>query len=213
MRDHGKPGREPETEIDLLTLFDQDPVRAEARYRELRGQLRRFLEYDCRDPDDAVQEVFARGLRRIREGVDTTDKGIRAYFFGIARNLIKEEWKPKRRREQQMEPDGWDARASSGREAERAEAAIELQQYLGILSLPDRNFILRYALEGPDGLAQDSGRSVQNVRVMAFRIRERLREMREGRAPHASRSGQAHQKRTAPSQHNEEADDETVEEQ
>jgi RNA polymerase sigma-70 factor (ECF subfamily) len=212
MKDQGRPGLGPEVEIDLSTLFDRDSASAEKQYRELRGQLRRFLEYDCRDPDDAVQEVFVRGFRRIREGVDTTDKGIRAYLFGIARNLIKEEWKPKRRREQQMEPEAWDARVSSDREVERAEAVIELEQCLGSLSPSDRAFILRYAQEGPDGLARDLGRSPQNVRVMAFRIRERLREIREGRV-HSTRSGHADQKRAAPLQHKREGDEGTVEEQ
>jgi RNA polymerase sigma-70 factor (ECF subfamily) len=211
MKDQSEPSPRPEVEIDLLMLFDRDSVRAETQFRELRAQLRRFLEYDCRDPDDAVQEVFVRGLRRLREGVDTTEKGVRAYLFGIARNLIKEEWKPKRRREQQIEPEDWDARVSSGREFERTEAVIEMEQCLSRLNDADRVFIVRYANEGPEELARESGRSVQNVRVMAFRIRERLRESREELSPNRAEHGVP--KRTAYLQHGRDEADRTVEEQ
>ena len=186
------PASEPPPDVDLLALLDPDPARAEERLADLQRQLRRFLEWDCRDPQDGVQEVFARGLRRMREGVDTMEKGPSAYFFGIARNLIREGWKPKNRREQQLEPEDWSARASTARDIERTEAAIEMGQALNQLSPPDRTFIVRYAEEGPEDLARELGRTVDNVRVMAFRIRERLRSTRASR-----QAGSAHRESAA----------------
>ena len=79
---------------DLLAILDPDPVRAEAAYHELRRQLVRFLEWqNCHDPEEAAQEALARGFKRIAGGVDTSVAGARSYFFGIAKNLVKEDWK------------------------------------------------------------------------------------------------------------------------
>jgi RNA polymerase sigma-70 factor (ECF subfamily) len=164
---------------DLLTLLHDDPVIAEQLYQDLRRQLIRFLSRACREPEDAVQEVLVRGMRRISGGTSLGERGARAYFFGIARNVIREEWKPKRRREQQMTPEAWDLRGSGGREAERTEAVVELQQTLSRLEPADREFLLRYVDEGPVELARELGKSVQNVRVIAFRLRERLRAGRQ----------------------------------
>ena len=171
--------REAHSFGDLLSLLHDDPLVAEQLYRDLRRQLLRFLSRACREPEDAVQEVFVRGMGRISAGTPLGEYGARAYFFGIARNVIREEWKPKRRREQQIAPEAWDLRRSAGREAERTEAAVELEQTLNRLDAPEREFLLRYVDEGPGDLARELGKSVQNVRVMAFRIRERLRASRD----------------------------------
>ena len=84
-------GDGPLPPTDLLAVLDPDPVRAEARYGELRSQLVRFFEWQRHsDPEDAAQETLARGFRRVAAGVDTSAAGVHGYFFGIARNLVKE---------------------------------------------------------------------------------------------------------------------------
>jgi RNA polymerase sigma-70 factor, ECF subfamily len=180
-------GVDPVPEFDLLALIDPDPVKAERGLEDLARRLRRFLEHECRDPADAVQEVFKRGITRLRAGVSVEEKGVAAYFFGIARNLIKENWKPKHRREQQIEAEDWAAQMSRTSDAERTEAVIELEQVLSQLRPDERELILRYVQEGPEQLAREQGRTVQNMRIIAFRIRERLRAERDRR-----RDGSAH---------------------
>src|SRR5215471_18471707 len=102
-RPPGSPPDDPPPPKDPLAILDPDPVRAEALFRELRTQLVRFLEWQkCQDPEDAAQEALARGFKRIAEGADTSASGARSYFFGIAKNLVKEGWKS--RKEELLDP-------------------------------------------------------------------------------------------------------------
>ena len=169
----------PEITTAWLALLDPDPVRAEACYLDLYRQLKRFLEWDCRDAEDAAQEVLTRGFRRMTEGADVSEKGPRAFFFGIARNVIREGWKPKHRREQQLDPPAWDAQMSPTAEATRTEARLELEQCLSRLDKNDADLIVRYAVDGSETLARELGISAETLRVRVFRIRARLRAIRD----------------------------------
>jgi RNA polymerase sigma factor (sigma-70 family) len=161
---------------DLLTILDPDPVRAEAGYRELRSQLVRFLEWqNCREPEEAAQETLARGLRRIAEGVDTSTAGARSYFFGIARNLVKEGWKS--RKEDLLDPADWEQRPSSARHIEQVEARLALSQYLGRLSAPERKLIVRYYTEDRVALCRELGVSAGSLRVTVHRIRRKVENL------------------------------------
>jgi RNA polymerase sigma factor (sigma-70 family) len=162
---------------DLLTILDPDPVRAEAGYRELRSQLVRFLEWqNCHEPEEAAQETLARGFRRIAGGVDTSAAGARSYFFGIARNLVKEGWKS--RKEDLLDPADWERRPSSARHIEQVEARLALSQYLGRLSGPERKLIVRYYTEDRVALCRELGVTAGSLRVTVHRIRRKVEELR-----------------------------------
>lgn len=191
----------PGVSVDWLALLDPDPVRAEACYIELRRQLRRFLEWDCREADDAAQEVLVRGFRRISGGADTMEHGARAYFFGIARNIIREGWKPKYRREQQLDPDGWERHVPPTRDVAQTEARLELDQYLGQLEPADADLIVRYTVDGPESLVRELGITREALRVRVFRVRERLRAIRDGDRPVAAHSDAGRAKRSSHSRH------------
>src|SRR5712691_6721450 len=170
-------GGPPQPPIDLLAILDSDPVRAEAGYRELRSQLVRFLEWQkCHEPEEAAQETLARGLRRISEGVDTSTAGARSYFFGIARNLVKEGWKP--RREELLDPADWERRPSSARHIEQVEARLALSECLGRLSESERTLIVRYYTEDRVALCLELGVTPGSLRVTVHRIRRKIENLR-----------------------------------
>ena len=126
------------------SITDPDLVRAEASSEDLRGQLRRFFEWHrSQDPEDLVQEVLYRALKRLSEGAQVYAADPRSYFFGIARNLLKEGWKSPRRREEMLDPCEWDRRASSARDAEQVEANLAIGECLERLSQPDSQLIGR----------------------------------------------------------------------
>lgn len=165
---------------DLLAVLDPDPVRAEARYGELRSQLVRFFEWQKHsDPEDAAQETLARGFRRIAGGVDTSASGVHGYFFGIARNLVKEGWKV--RREELLDPAAWERRPSPGRHLEQVEARLALTHYLGRLRASERRLIVRYYTGDRDGLSRELGVTAGNLRVIVHRIRQKIEESRKTR--------------------------------
>jgi RNA polymerase sigma factor (sigma-70 family) len=164
---------------DLLALLDPDPVRAEARYRELRSQLVRFFEWQqCPDPEEVTQETLARGFRRIAGGVDTSTAGVRSYFFGIARNLVKESWTPPR--EVLLGPTDWERTPSTARDLERVEARLALKQCLGHLKARERRLIIRYYTEDRPALSRELGVRPGHLRLMVHRIKRKIDELRKG---------------------------------
>jgi RNA polymerase sigma factor (sigma-70 family) len=173
-------GDGPLPPTDLLAVLDPDPVRAEARYGELRSQLVRFFEWQRHsDPEDAAQETLARGFRRVAAGVDTSAAGVHGYFFGIARNLVKEGWKG--RREELLDPDAWERTPSPGRHVEQVEARLALTYYLGRLRASERRLIVRYYTGDRDALSRELGVTAGNLRVIVHRIRQKIEERRKTR--------------------------------
>jgi RNA polymerase sigma-70 factor, ECF subfamily len=168
------PGRAPPP--DLLALLDSDPIRAEAAYHELRRQLVRFLEWqNCRDPEEAAQETLARGFKRIAGGVDTSIAGARSYFFGIAKNLVRESWKT--RREEGLDPVDLDQTPSSARGLQQVEARVALTQCLRHLSAADRKLLVRYYTEDRTALCRELGVTPGSLRVTVHRIRGKIEKM------------------------------------
>src|SRR5688572_4642117 len=97
----------PPPSAEELAVLDSDSQAAAERYRALFRELTRFLEWlRCVEPEEAAAEAMYRGLKRLADGVDTSTSGVRAYLFGVAKNVAYEGWK-NRRREQQLEPVDW----------------------------------------------------------------------------------------------------------
>jgi DNA-directed RNA polymerase specialized sigma24 family protein len=162
----------PQPPSDLLSILDSDPRQAEARFDELRRQLVRFLEWQkCDEPEDAAREALARGLKRIAGGVDTSTAGARGYFFGIAKNLVKEGWRS--RKEALLDPADWERQASA-RQLEHVEARRTLSTYLRHLSRLERTLIVRYYTEDRVALCRELGMTGGSLRVTVHRIRRKL---------------------------------------
>jgi len=183
-RDGGRP---PRTPADLLTILDPDPVRAEVAYRELRRQLVRFLEWQrCLEPEEAAQEALARGFKRIAEGADTAAAGARGYFFGIAKNVVKEGWKL--RREEPVDPADLELAPSSARHLEQVEARLTLSEYLGRLRGSERRLIVRYYTDDRVALCHEMGVTAAGLRVIVHRIRRKIQDRRDEEDPRPARA-------------------------
>jgi RNA polymerase sigma-70 factor (ECF subfamily) len=162
---------------DLAAALDPDPVRAGVRYEELRRQLVRFFEWQRHaDPEDAAQETLTRGFRRVLAGVDTSRAGIHGYFFGIAKNLVKEGWKTSR--EELVDPSAWETTPSSARHVEQVEARLALTHYLSKLPSSERRLLVRYYTGDRDALSRELGVTAGNLRVIVHRIRQKLDSIR-----------------------------------
>jgi RNA polymerase sigma factor (sigma-70 family) len=170
-----------EPSAELLAILDSDPVVAEARFRELQRDLRRFLEWiGCVEPEEGAQEALVRGLRRLAGGVDTTKAGPRAFFFGIAKNIAYEGWKS-RRREQQLDPDIGHRAPATSRGHQQVEARLTLQSVLRRLNAREREIILRYCREtNHDAHCRELDVTPGNLRIIVHRIREKIRKLAHG---------------------------------
>jgi hypothetical protein len=161
---------------DLLAIFDPDSVRAEERYAELYYSLLRYFEYyrNC-EPQDMAQETLKRGFARLQEGQKITTDNPAGYFFGIARNLVREGWtaRPEEPLEEQDLPIG----TSLFHDLNSREQEILLQQCLRNL-LPEELEMLMAHVEGkgPEW-SRKSGLRPSVLRLRVYRIRRRLEEL------------------------------------
>jgi len=173
---------------DLLALLDPDPVIAEERFRKLIADLQRSLEWSgCHDPDGVAGESVYRALKRLAEGVDTRQSGLRGYVFGIAKLVAKERQKTESR-EQQAGSGVLDRRESGYREQEGIEAGLMLEDIQRLLGKEKSQILLTYCSE-KDHTAQCGQLNVTPgyLRVMVHRLREEARALalpaRAGRRP------------------------------
>ncbi len=78
----------------LLEQLSSDRGLAAERYEEIRRKLIIFFEFrGCLIPDEKADETINRVARRIREGQRIHTPNVASYFYGVARNVIREYWK------------------------------------------------------------------------------------------------------------------------
>ena len=174
----------------LLARLDPDPDEAAKRYEHLQESLITFFEYhNCNSPEDLVDDTMNRVARNLSEGKEIYSNNPASYFYGVARNVLRQWWEEKGK-----EPLALDdvmanrltvAEGESLRlERERFENELRLSCLSSCLAkLPDinRGMILRY-YEGETSvkivnrklLAENLGISVKSLRVRALRVREKL---------------------------------------
>jgi RNA polymerase sigma factor (sigma-70 family) len=75
----------------LLARFDDDAERAAEEYETTRAQLARLFRYrGCGSPFELTDEVINRVARKIEEGEVIPRKELSNYFYGVARNVLRE---------------------------------------------------------------------------------------------------------------------------
>lgn len=75
----------------LLAHFDEDTERAAEKYEITRAELTRLFRYrGCGSPYDLTDEVINRVARKIEEGEVIPSEQISNYFYGVARNVLRE---------------------------------------------------------------------------------------------------------------------------
>src|SRR5262249_38711382 len=82
----------------LLAVLDSDREKAGERYELLRLRLTRFFEWRrAGAPADLVDRTIERVTRKLAEGEGIREEDPSAYFYGVARNILREHWAENRR--------------------------------------------------------------------------------------------------------------------
>lgn len=175
----------PESFEEILAWLDPDREVAGAIYVQLRHDLAQIFNWNrCSDPEGLTDQVFDRVSRKVHKLRKTFVGDPRLYFYGVARNLIKE---IRNRAKEQVpledtEVAGANPAIDTGEEiAEMREDC--LNSCLQMLSQEKRELILNYyakdkhaKIEHRTELAQQLGISVETLRVRAHRIRLALEQ-------------------------------------
>jgi DNA-directed RNA polymerase specialized sigma24 family protein len=160
----------------LLAVFDANAGRAEERYLELFHKLTRYFEWNRKsDPEDLAQEALRRGLNRLQQGQKITAENPESYFFGIARNLIREGWNS--RPDEELTSQEQDAAHASFHNLHRTEQLVFLKECLRELTKKDLQMLLAYVDGDGDAWARKTGMPPATMRSRIHRIRKRLEKL------------------------------------
>ena len=174
----------PESFDEILAWFNPDRDVAASIYLELRESLAKlFAVNHCSDPQWLTDETFDRVAKKVREVRQNYAGDPRFYFYGIARNLIKEESKKIKRYASLNDIDP-PAKAIDETEHESAEMRDECLLFcLKRLGAEKRNLIRSYYAKEKQAkidhraeLAKQLGMKVETLRVNVHRIRNTLEE-------------------------------------
>jgi len=171
---------------DLLAIFDSNPGRAEDKYLALYRKLVRYFAWKRQsDPEDLAQEALKRGLNRLQCGQRITTDNPESYFFGVARNLVREGWATMAEEQLDLHKPG--PFLSSFRNLHRVEQRIFLAECLGGLPEDESAMLMAYA-QG-EGLAwtQKTGLPPATLRSRIHRLRKRLETLASRPVPKVSR--------------------------
>ena len=187
----------------LLAILGSDREAAGERYEAIRRRLLIFFAArHCAPAEDFADETLDRTARRVAEGV-TIEPSVESFVLGIARNVVREQWKKKAGSPASMVGDvDWSrvaARDETGPGNENPDLVC-LEDCLGELAPQSRNWIERfYSEEGSakirlrQRLAEELGIDANALRVRMHRIRAKLeacvRECRRNRGGNDSAKG------------------------
>jgi len=174
----------------LLEQLDPDRERAGYVYEIIRAKLIRFFEArGCSSPAEYADKTTNRVAYNLVQGKQIwTDP--QRYFYGVARNLLKEYWGDADRRLSSLELISENSQpfTTPNEEAERGETLRDRERQLECLarclkelSAESRDLILRYyqgekdeRIENRKKLAAEMDIEVSTLRLRAFRMRQSL---------------------------------------
>jgi RNA polymerase sigma factor (sigma-70 family) len=172
----------------MLAWLNPDRELAASMYVQLRHDVARiFIWNRCTDPEGLTDEVFERVTRKVHNLRQTYDGDPRLFFYGVARNLVKETAK-KLKTHVSLDDSGARLRSRAQVVADEEEESVHarehcLQLCLKQLSTEQRQLILDYYVLEKQGkishrvrIAQQLGLSVETLRVRVYRIRVTLEE-------------------------------------
>ena len=173
----------PDNFNEILAWLNPDRDVAGAMYVRLRYDLAKIFTWNrCPDPEGLTDVVFDRVGKKVRQLRQTYEGDPRLYFYGVARNLIKENTKNLKAL---VSLDGIDLPDSSGSGDELESEAVEncLQECLQKLDSEKRELILNYYAKDKQAkidqrteMARKLGTSVETLRVRVYRLRVMLEE-------------------------------------
>jgi DNA-directed RNA polymerase specialized sigma24 family protein len=175
----------------LLEYLDPDREQAGYKYELIRRKLIKFFEHRGSVwPEDQADETINRVARKIQDGQDIWVNDPAAYFYGVGRNVLRDQW---RNAERPIPLECLPLAEHPATchveidldEAERRELERSLEQLEMLLStLPEetRELITGYysgektgRIDNRRALAGRFGIPVNALRIRAYRIRERLK--------------------------------------
>jgi len=172
---------QPQSLDEILEWLNPDPEEAANIYVQLRYDLTKIFAWNrCPDPDGLTDEVFDRVARKVHEVRQKFEGDPRLFFYGVARNLLKES--PKRIK-RQVSLEGTDLPASQVAVEDETASMREdcLHTCLQDLSAEKRELILAYYAKDKQAkidhrteMARELGVSVETLRVRVHRIRGTL---------------------------------------
>jgi DNA-directed RNA polymerase specialized sigma24 family protein len=176
----------------LLKRLDPDRERAAVQYEHIRRALIMFFESrGSSTADEHADTTINRAARRLIEGKEIHVENPVSYFYGVARNVLKESWDALARNRSGL-AGALEARVSVDPQAERElwlerqrrESRLEcLDGCLRGLTAEHRDLIAAYyqgeagaKVENRQRLADRIGIPINALRIRALRIRERLED-------------------------------------
>jgi len=82
----------------LLSILAPDRETAGDQYELIRLKLVKYFEVRmCPEPDDLADETIDRVARRVADGETIRSPELMRYVYGVARNVLLEDWKRQRR--------------------------------------------------------------------------------------------------------------------
>ena len=174
----------PESFDEILAWLNPDRDVAGSIYVQLRDDLSKVFTWNrCPDPEGLTDEVFDRVAKKVHHLRDNYVGDPKLYFYGFARNLIKEI--PKKVK-MQMSLQGTEPASDPRSELEQETAIMRedcLRWCLQRLSEAKRELILAYYAKDKQAkidhrteMAQRLRISVETLRVKAYRIRSTLEQ-------------------------------------
>jgi RNA polymerase sigma factor (sigma-70 family) len=169
---------------EILTWLNSDREVAGDQYVQLRHDLVKIFRWNrCGDPEGLTDEVFDRVLRKVHELRQTFTGDPRLFFYGVARNLIKEESK---RLRGHISLDDMDL-AANAPAGEHNNTRLMREECLDLclqkIGRNKRELILDYYAKEKQAkidhraeVARRLGISVEALRVRVYRIRSTLEE-------------------------------------
>ena len=178
------PAIPPESFDEILAWLNPDRDVAGTIYVQLRQDLTKIFTWNrCSDPDGLTDEVFDRVAKKVHDVRKTYVGDPKLYFYGVARNLIKEI--PKKIKTQ-ITLQGTEPASDPRRPSDQETATMRedcLRSCLQKLSKDKRELIVAYyardkqaKIDHREEMAEQMGISVETLRVKAFRIRVTLEQ-------------------------------------
>ena len=173
----------PESFEEILAWLNSDRDVAGAMYVQLRHDLEKlFLWKSVADAEGATDEVIDRVAKKLPEVKPVFVGDPRVYFFAVANNLIKENFRKIKTHASIAEIDPSRQSTTEG-ETDDAEIHDCLDECLQQLSDEQRTLIREYyakekqaKIDYRSELARRLGITVETLRVRVFRIRASLEE-------------------------------------
>lgn len=172
----------PESFDEILSWFNTDRETAASIYLQLRSDLEKlFTMRRCHDPRGLVDQTFDRVARKVIEVKPVYDGDPKLYFYGVARNLIKEDSKKIKSHASLEDVEPLPAPEPAIEEESEELRKDCLHECLQALSEEKQELIRSYYAKEKQAkidqraeLARRLGTSVNTLRVRVFRIRQDL---------------------------------------